>query len=88
VLQEYPQDTVNQTVITKDTDNFPSRLSGRHIISKCPDQKGPTSKLARRRCIVCSKNEKWKDTRYEYKECNVSICVDRCFERYHTQENY
>jgi hypothetical protein len=47
MLQKYPQDTINQTVITKDTDNFHIWLSGRHFISKFSDQKGPTSKLTR-----------------------------------------
>jgi hypothetical protein len=75
VLQKYQQDTVIQAVIIKDTDNFPLLLSGRHFISRCSDQNGPISKLARRRYVVCSKHKRWKDTLYECKECNVKVSI-------------
>ena len=42
----------------------------------------------RRKCIVCSRVElgpkKRTDTLYEYVDCDVGLCVDECFKKYHT----
>lgn len=39
-----------------------------------------------RRCIVCSKDNKRRSTRYYCKQCNVGLCVVPCFEMYHTKQ--
>ncbi|CAK9827864.1 PiggyBac transposable element-derived protein 4 [Anthophora retusa] len=39
-----------------------------------------------RRCIMCSKDNKRRSTRYYCKQCNVGLCVVPCFEMYHTKQ--
>lgn len=67
----------------------PLRLLGRHFPSKCIDESGIKH---RRRCIVCSQTVKAKRKRsesvYECKKCDVGLCVDPCFEIYHTQSPF
>lgn len=62
------------------------RLSARHFptfLSATESKPNPT-----KRCIVCVKNKKRKETRYVCEPCNVSLCVVPCFEIYHTKKNY
>lgn len=65
----------------------PFRLSARHFPKIYIDGKG---NKGRRRCVVCAKNkEKRRQTSYyECKMCDVGLCVDPCFELYHTQQNF
>ena len=66
--------------------NFHKRLVGKHFISSI---KG---KGKQRRCYVCSntttKQKKHKRTRYECKECNVGLCIEPCFQEYHTNQYF
>ena len=64
----------------------PTRLTGRHFIKKIPTEEG--KRTAVRRSVVCSKNNKRKDTTYYCKECNAPLCVLECFQTYHTKKNY
>ena len=41
-----------------------------------------------RRCAVCSANKIRKGTRYYCKDCDVGVCVVRCFEYYHTKYDH
>ena len=94
--------TVTNTMHTTiDTTEF-SRLSGRHFITRIGnDERGrPISRI----CKVCSKGDKvlhdrsgappkkggkyGKQTIYRCKQCKVELCVDGCFELYHTQKDY
>ncbi|PSN52100.1 hypothetical protein C0J52_04339 [Blattella germanica] len=52
------------------------------IITKIP----PTQKKARptRRCVVCNKNNKRKETVYWCPDCESPLCMDNCFKTYHT----
>ena len=63
------------------------RLSGRHFPKLC-SKTGKKDK--RRRCVVCSQTTKEKRKRvesyYECTECDVGLCIDPCFEVYHTQK--
>ncbi|CAK9832664.1 PiggyBac transposable element-derived protein 4 [Anthophora retusa] len=71
----YHQRTVN---------NNPLRLIERHF----PSLYVPAGKNRKRRCVVCSANDKRRESRYECQNCNVGLCVDPCFKIYHTQLNY
>ncbi|XP_025196777.1 piggyBac transposable element-derived protein 4-like [Melanaphis sacchari] len=52
-----------------------------HFLSEVPTtEKG---KSVRRRCALCNKNQKRKDTKYLCKECGVGLCAVPCFEIYH-----
>ncbi|KAG8174874.1 hypothetical protein JTE90_020606 [Oedothorax gibbosus] len=66
------------------------RLTGRHFPSSIEPtlkKKNPT-----RVCVVCaltydSKGQRIRrESRYQCKKCNVALCVDPCFEKYHTVE--
>ena len=64
--------------------NNPSRLIERHF----PSAYVPVGKNRNRRCVVCTANDKRRESRYECKNCNVGLCVDPCFKIYHTELNY
>ncbi|PNF13954.1 hypothetical protein B7P43_G09638 [Cryptotermes secundus] len=70
-----------------DTDMECTRLTGQHFIQENP--KNETYKVGRR-CVVCTKNGMRKQTRYRCKNCpgTPSLCLDPCFEQYHTKVNY
>lgn len=64
------------------------RLIQRHFPELVPQK--PSGKK-RRKCYVCShkiEGKKRKDTLYQYKECDVGLCVDPCFKIYHTKKNF
>jgi hypothetical protein len=49
----------------------------------------PTEKKCKptRCCVVYSKHNKWKETVY-YFHITIALCIDECFEAYHTRKNY
>ena len=57
-----------------------SRLRGRHF---------PQKREKRKQCVVCKvrKNDQSIRSFIYCKQCNVALCVDGCFEIYHTVEN-
>jgi hypothetical protein len=67
-------------------ENTIPRLLERHFINKVP----PTGKkaLPQRRCVVCSSHGRKKDTRYCCLKCDVGLCLEDCFEAYHTKLHY
>ncbi|CAK9810861.1 PiggyBac transposable element-derived protein 4 [Anthophora quadrimaculata] len=67
----------------RNTNNEPFRLMQRHFLSPY-ETNTAIRKSARRKCVVCAKNDKRKDTHYECKKCNVGLCIHPCFEMYHT----
>ena len=71
-----------------DTDMECTRLTGQHFIQKNP--KTEIYKVGRRRFVVCTQNGKRKETRYRCKNCpgTPSLCLDPCFEQYHTKVNH
>ncbi|XP_046827605.1 protein tramtrack, alpha isoform-like isoform X5 [Vespa crabro] len=86
-LRKYPQDRV---IVGRGNKNFGSnifRLTGRHFLSVYVSNTAK-SKSARRKCVVCAKNKKRSESRYECKKCDVGLCIDKCFELYHTKEEY
>jgi len=58
------------------------RLTDRHFPTFCKP------KNRRRRCVICSKNDNRTDSRYECKDCDVGLCIDPCFQIYHTELYY
>nr|XP_012145432.1 PREDICTED: piggyBac transposable element-derived protein 4-like [Megachile rotundata] len=85
ILQKYPQNRKQAGGGRRSVENLPFRLTERHFPSKTLNAEG---KSTRRKCVVCRRWEKRKDTPYECKKCDVGLCVDTCFEVYHTQMNY
>jgi hypothetical protein len=43
------------------------------------------SKGKQRHCIVCSQNEKTRNTLYFCRRCDVGLCIVDCFQRWHTR---
>jgi len=82
-------------------DDF-ERLTGKHFISKIPVPENHKKKSIQRICKVCSTAERQffrrngepkrkragHETIYECKLCNVSLCLENCFEIFHTQKYY
>jgi hypothetical protein len=63
-------------------DNTIPQLQERHFIHKVPP---PGKKSAsQRRCMVCTKNGR----RYCCLQCDVGLCLEECFEAYHTKLNF
>ena len=42
----------------------------------------------RRRCRVCYKNGRRRESRYYCRQCNMPLCRDVCRDRYHTVQQY
>ena len=63
-----------------------ARLVERHFISKIPSS-GKSSR-PQRRCIVCSRYKKIKTSVYWCRDCDVGLCLEECFEAFHTKVNY
>lgn len=70
----------------------PSRLTARHFPRTM--QPPPESKKQRvqRACYVCRhttrRQQQRRDTRYHCRECDVALCIEPCFEEYHTVQNF
>ena len=68
----------------------PTRLTGRHFPKTIP----PTTakKYAQRPCHVCRtttlRPKTRKDTRYMCVPCDTALCLEPCFEQYHTLKVY
>ncbi|XP_040197603.1 piggyBac transposable element-derived protein 4-like [Rana temporaria] len=64
------------------------RLTERHFLRPIPIT--ASCKFPRKKCRVCGKNGKRCDTRYHCPTCpsNPGLCLDPCFEIYHTIPHY
>ncbi|XP_046679535.1 uncharacterized protein LOC124366956 isoform X3 [Homalodisca vitripennis] len=62
------------------------RLIQRHF----PEYVPPTEKKAgpSRRCIVCSKRNVRRESRYQCSDCDIGLCAAPCFKVFHTEKNY
>ena len=63
-----------------------ARLTGRRFPSFIPPNEIKENPSRRRK--VCSKNNFRKESRYQWKECDVGLCVAPCFEYYHTKKDF
>ena len=63
-----------------------TRLIERHFPERIP----PTEKKARpiKRCVVCYKNKRRKETVFWCPECEAALCVKECFKEFHTKLNF
>ncbi|CAK9809208.1 PiggyBac transposable element-derived protein 4 [Anthophora quadrimaculata] len=81
-LSNYKKNVENKSGQTN-----PLRLTGRHFMSLYTNE--PTKrKNPLRKCVVCTKNDKRRESRYQCKICDVGLCATPCFEKYHTQYHY
>jgi len=50
----------------------------------------PTEKKARptKRCVVCYKNNRKKETVFWCPECEAALCVEEYFKAFHTKLNF
>jgi hypothetical protein len=64
----------------------PKRFTEQHFLEHIPT----TGKKARpqKRCILCSKDDKRKESIYWCSECEAGLCLDGCFKKYHTTLNF
>lgn len=65
-----------------------SRLWGQHFLDVIPPTS--TKSTAMKRCVVCYKQRRQKETRYQCETCMAkpALCVVPCFKIYHTQEEF
>ena len=84
--------TERPTPARRSAQGDPLRLSGRHFIRTLQTPPQAKEKKMQRQCHVCSHTSRRprtrKDTRYHCRECDVPLCLEPCFEEYHTLANY
>lgn len=70
----------------------PVRLTGRHFPRTLQPRENMKKKKVQKACHVCShttrRQKKRSDTRYYCHECDVALCIEPCFEDYHTLLHY
>ena len=68
----------------------PTHLTARHFPKTIPVT--PCKKTAQKPCHVCrtttQRPKARKDTRYMCVPCNIALCLEPCFEQYHTLKYY
>jgi hypothetical protein len=62
------------------------RLLERHFPERIP----PTERKSRptKRCVVCYKKKRRRETVFWCPDCVVGLCVEGCFKTYHTKLSY
>ncbi|XP_068082602.1 piggyBac transposable element-derived protein 4-like [Anabrus simplex] len=70
----------------RSVDNTVPRLTERHFLQRI----SPTASKARpqKRCVVCYKQGKRKESVYWCPDCETFLCVEECFKIYHTKLNF
>ena len=71
---------------SRPSDNTVPRLTERHFIRRVTPKNAKSR--PQRRCVVCTKRGRKKTSVYCCQECDVVLCVEECFELYHTKLNY
>jgi len=68
------------------TDKNVPQLLERHF----PERILTKKKKARptKRCVVCYKNNRRKETVFWCLECEAALCVEECFKAFHTKLNF
>ena len=63
-------------------------LSGHHFPEVIPPT--PMKQNPQKGCVVCTRNKRIKESRYQCKDCPVRprLCAAPCFQILHTQANY
>lgn len=85
IVSKYATEDISRQSSSRRGENAesPLRLIARHFPNQLP-KNATNSKQMYRRCVVCSKNKKRKETSYCCLSCDVPLCILPCFERYHT----
>jgi len=68
------------------SDNTVPQLTERHFLRKVAPKTEKSKPQSR--CVVCSKHGKKKASMYCCQICDVGLCLEDCFEPYHTKPNY
>ena len=86
LLIEHGSETVRKFQGHHSSDKNVLRLVERHFPERIP----PTEKKARptRRCVVCYKNNRRKETVFWCPECEAALCVEECFKVFHTKLHF
>ena len=86
LLTEHGSGSVRKFQGHHSTDKNVPQLLERHF----PERKPPTEKKAMptKRCVVCYKNNRRKETVFWCPECEVALCVEECFKAFHTKLNF
>jgi len=86
LLIEHGSESVRKFQGHHSTDKNVPRLLERHFPGRIP----PTEKKAgpTKRCIVCYKNNRRKETAFWCPECEAALCVEECFKAFHTKLNF
>jgi len=82
ILKKYQKPTHRHSITPGN--NCSLRLNGRHF----PSLYEPKGKNRLRKCAICKKNNKRRESRYQCKKCDVGLCVFPCFKIYHTELHY
>lgn len=75
--------TVGRRVLDE---NSELRLTERHFANFIPST--AQKKFTTKRCVVCTKNKRRRESRYMCPTCNVPLCIVPCFEIYHTKKHF
>jgi hypothetical protein len=86
LINEYKRVVPSKSSVRKRHSELPSRLTERHFMAKSPPSAKKVKTMAR--CVVCLSRKLRRESRYECKQCKVALCVEPCFETYHTVEDY
>lgn len=93
LLQTYSSGTVNISQSRpgrKIIGDYPTRLTERHFPSRIIPPEGKSR--IQKKCHVHSQTKLdaqcRKDTAYECKECGKALCLEPCFQNYHTKQKY
>ena len=71
-------------------DRFESICNFMHFNKNDNNGIPPTEKKARptKRCVVCYKNNRRKETVFWCLECEAALCVEECFKAFHAKLNF
>ena len=102
VIKKLTSKNMNDSALNNSVTEDYERLSGRHFLSKIPVPDYVKGTVIQRACRVCCPAERefhrrrgagkrkreGKRSTYECKTCQVTLCIDNCFEIYHSNKNF
>lgn len=85
--QDRPEPAEPPVVFAQNKSSDLSRLGGQHFISTIPST---TKARPTRKCVVCNKQGRRKESRYFCKTCPSApaLCLESCFKTFHTQRDF